>query len=76
MRKSVDFPITMSDLSSGERWRTTFQQFAADNEEDTDAVAAVRALRPGDAIEFGGGAAPLVRVRRVKPRTKTPARRR
>ena len=37
-------------------------EFLADNAGDLEVVPAVRRLKPGESVRFGGGAAPLVVV--------------
>lgn len=48
----------------GETQECSLVEFLAANHEDEETCAAVRALQPGESIEIGGGAAPLVEVRR------------
>lgn len=49
-------------------YHTTLEEFCADNAQDAEACAKVRALREGESVWFGGGAAPLVQVTRVARR--------
>lgn len=64
--------ITDLELSGGpgfdrirsETRRCSLAEFLAANHEAEETCEAVRALTPGDAVELGGGACPLVEVRR------------
>ena len=43
----------------------TVEQFVADNEMDGGDLFVLKGLEPGEEVGYGGGAAPLVYVRRV-----------
>lgn len=56
--------VTIADLDDGGALTCTLAAFAVDNREDVALVASVIALEPGAALLVGGGAAPLVSIRR------------
>lgn len=49
----------------GDSFTTDMRKFLVDNREDLDLVDQVMALDVGEQVKFGGGAAPLVTVRRI-----------
>lgn len=53
------------ELDTGKEWETSARAFARDNEEDSDTLEAVAALRVGESVALGGGATPVVRVERL-----------
>ena len=58
--------IEVLDDDTGDSETISVEMFCQHNADDAHICAAVRALNPGERVEFGGGAAPVFTVRRPR----------